>query len=129
MAIIGSGDISCSISAIGNSGARSSGPAGSPVPGCSGGSGSPGRSGSRLTQCVGMASSPRTYFVVLIAPNLRLLEGGWAAGLVRPGGPEAQDGKRVSEREGTARCRSWRGNVEKPGTGTLAGGCGDLDPA
>ena len=36
---------------------RSAGPAGSPVCGLSGGSGSPGRSGATLTQCVGMRSS------------------------------------------------------------------------
>src|SRR3954463_4370398 len=51
------------ISPIGKIGVRSPGPAGWPVCGFSGGSGSPGRSGRRLTQCVGMASSPRTYFV------------------------------------------------------------------
>src|SRR3954467_6161099 len=44
-------------------GERSSGPAGSCVPGLSGGSGSPGRSGSRLTQCVGMSGSERRNFV------------------------------------------------------------------
>src|SRR4051812_3848666 len=63
MAISGSGETSCRISPIGKIGVRSSGPAGWPVCGLSGGSGSPGRSGRRLTQCVGMASSPRTYFV------------------------------------------------------------------
>ena len=35
-----SGETSCSMSAIGNRGARSSGPTGSLVPGCSGGAGS-----------------------------------------------------------------------------------------
>ena len=45
---------SCSISAIGNSGARSSGPTGSRVPGCSGGGGGSGRSGTMLYHCVGI---------------------------------------------------------------------------
>src|SRR3954447_7291706 len=45
-------------------GARSSGPAGSMVAGLSGGLGSPGRSGSRLTQCVGIASSGSVYLTV-----------------------------------------------------------------
>src|SRR4051794_38011368 len=51
------------MSAIGKMAPRSSGPAGAIVPGCRGGSGSPGRSGSRLTQCVGMASSVSRNFV------------------------------------------------------------------
>src|SRR6266487_1060392 len=51
------------MSAIGKIGVRSSGPAGAIVPGCSGGKGSPGRSGSRLTQCVGIASSASRNFV------------------------------------------------------------------
>src|SRR3569832_195049 len=55
------------MSAIGKMAPRSSGPAGASVPGCSGGSGSPGRSGSRLTQCVGMASSSRRNFVCVSA--------------------------------------------------------------
>src|SRR3954453_17929699 len=72
MAISGSGETSCMISSIGKMGVRSGGPAGWPVCGFSGGSGSPGRSGRRLTQWVGMASSPRTYFVVaLMAAILR----------------------------------------------------------
>ena len=59
----GSAETSCSMSAIGKIGVRSGGPAGSIVPGCSGGSGSPGRSGSRLTQCVGIRSSVSRNFV------------------------------------------------------------------
>ena len=59
----GSGETSCMISPIGKIGVRSSGPAGWPVPGLSGGSGSPGRSGSRLIQCVGICSSPSRYLV------------------------------------------------------------------
>src|SRR5919109_962214 len=53
----GSAATSCWISPIGKIGVRSSGPAGCFVPGCSGGSGSPGTSGSRLIQCVGICSS------------------------------------------------------------------------
>ena len=60
---LGLGETSCSISAIGKIGVRSSGPAGSIVPGLSGGSGSPGRSGSRFTQWVGMRSSVSRNFV------------------------------------------------------------------
>src|SRR6266540_3558381 len=59
----GSGLTSWRISAIGKMALRSSGPAGAIVPGCSGGSGSPGRSGRRLTQCVGIASSLSRNFV------------------------------------------------------------------
>src|SRR4051812_26052489 len=70
------------ISPIGKIGVRSSGPAGCPVPGFSGGSGSPGRSGSRLTQWGGISSSPRTYFVgSLMEPILwRAASGGDEAG-------------------------------------------------
>src|SRR4051812_46760682 len=52
------------ISSIGKIGVRSSGPAGSMVAGLSGGLGSPGRSGSRLTQWVGIASSGSVYLTV-----------------------------------------------------------------
>src|SRR5436190_23081726 len=52
------------ISPIGKIGVRSSGPAGSFVPGWSGGNGSPGRSGSRFTQWVGMSLSWSRNFVI-----------------------------------------------------------------
>src|SRR4051795_283629 len=45
-------------------GVRSSGPAGCIVPGLSGGTGSPGRSGSRFTQCVGISDSGSRYLTV-----------------------------------------------------------------
>src|SRR4051812_49559131 len=51
------------MSAIGKIGVRSGGPAGCIVPGCSGGSGSPGKSGRRFTQWVGIRSSVRRNFV------------------------------------------------------------------
>src|SRR5688500_12701108 len=51
------------MSSIGKIGVRSSGPAGCIVPGLSGGSGSPGRSGRRFTQWVGMRSSVSVNFV------------------------------------------------------------------
>ena len=58
IAMSGSAETSCSIRPIGKIGARSSGPAGSPVAGLSGGGGgSPGRSASRFTQLVGISSS------------------------------------------------------------------------
>src|SRR3954464_10199673 len=45
------------IRSIGNSGARSSGPTGCSVPGCSGGGGGLGRSGTTLYHCVGSCDS------------------------------------------------------------------------
>src|SRR3954465_498729 len=60
----GSGDTPCWISPIGKIGVRSSGPAGCIVPGLSGGIGSPGRSGSRFTQCVGISDSGSRYLTV-----------------------------------------------------------------
>src|SRR5271157_4435771 len=45
---------------IGNNGAKSSGPAGSSVPGCSAGGGGLGRSGTRLYHVVGISDSSRT---------------------------------------------------------------------
>src|SRR3954449_10099926 len=74
ISISGSGETSCWMRAIGKSGVRSSGPAGCIVPGLSGGIGSPGRSGSRLTQCVGISDSDSWYFTVssLMAPELNL---------------------------------------------------------
>src|SRR3954451_10193636 len=45
-------------------GVRSSGPAGCIVPGLSGGTGSPGRSGSRVTQCGGISDSGSRYLTV-----------------------------------------------------------------
>src|SRR5439155_24943147 len=51
------------MSAIGKIAVRSLGPAGSLVCGFSGGSGLPGRSATRLTQCVGIASSPSRNLV------------------------------------------------------------------
>ena len=50
---------SCRIKPIGNSGARSSGPAGSSVPGCSGGGGGAGKSGITLYHWVGISDSGR----------------------------------------------------------------------
>src|SRR6266542_1726285 len=62
MSIHGSVDTSCMISGSGNSGARSCGPTGSFVPGCSGGSGAIpacALSGSRLYMAVGTSSASR----------------------------------------------------------------------
>ena len=50
-------ETSCMMRSIGNSGARSSGPIGSWVAGCSGGGGGSGRSGMTLYQEVGTWSS------------------------------------------------------------------------
>src|SRR4249920_300844 len=72
--------------AIGNSGARSSGPTGWWVPGCSGGGGGDGRSGMTLYHCVGSSDS-----------SSRILVGVWpvmGANVVRaPFGP-GRDGDR-----------------------------------
>src|SRR3954453_22399799 len=48
---------SWAIRSIGNNGARSSGPIGCSVPGCSGGGGGLGRSGTTLYHCVGSCDS------------------------------------------------------------------------
>jgi len=55
---------SCSIKAIGNSGARSSGPTGFIVPGCSTAGSGTGRSAAMLYQRFGMRVSSRTYLTV-----------------------------------------------------------------
>src|SRR5512134_3445102 len=55
---------SCAISAIGKSGARSSGPTGCLVPGCSTAGGGDGRSARMLYQRLGRRDSSRTYFTV-----------------------------------------------------------------
>src|SRR6516225_519079 len=54
---------SCRMSSIGNSGARSSGPTGCSVPGCSGGGGGAGRSGITLYHCCGISDSSSVIFV------------------------------------------------------------------
>src|SRR5208283_1539938 len=51
------------MSSIGNSGARSSGPTGWSVPGCSGGGGGAGRSGITLYHWRGISDSSRVIFV------------------------------------------------------------------
>src|SRR4051794_36975336 len=48
---------SCAMSSSGNSGARSAGPTGCIVPGCSGGGGGLGRAGTTLYHCVGTCDS------------------------------------------------------------------------
>src|SRR5215212_9672859 len=58
------------MSAIGNSGARSSGPIGSSVPGCRTGGGGAGRSASRLYQRLGSSDSASVILVaVMFAAN------------------------------------------------------------
>src|SRR4051812_38332192 len=52
------------INAIGNSGARSSGPIGCRVPGWSGAGGGFGRSAAMLYQCLGIWVSSRVYFTL-----------------------------------------------------------------
>src|SRR6185437_13263868 len=63
MSTYGSPVTSWRISSIGNSGARSSGPTGWPVPGCSGGGGGAGRSGMMLYQALGIWDSSRMNLV------------------------------------------------------------------
>src|SRR4051812_46640163 len=61
----GSADTSCWISPIGKIGVRSSGPAGWPVCGVSGGGGgSPGRSAAMLTQWVGISTDMRRCYAL-----------------------------------------------------------------
>src|SRR5579859_1971729 len=60
------------MSCIGNSGARSSGPTGWPVPGCSGGGGGAGRSGMTLYHWVGISDSSRVILVRSLTTALLL---------------------------------------------------------
>src|SRR6476661_10671409 len=65
MAMSGSADTSCWISPMGKIGVKSSGPAGSPVRGLSGGGGgSPGRSAAMLTQVVGISTDMSRLYVL-----------------------------------------------------------------
>src|SRR3982751_6380847 len=64
---------SCWISAIGNSGARSSGPTGCRVPGCSTGGGGAGRSGMRLYQRRGISDSESRDLVVVGSTVMSLI--------------------------------------------------------
>src|ERR687888_206155 len=63
ISIRGSAETSWAISAIGKSGARSAGPIGWPVPGCSTGGGGEGRPGTMLYQWVGRSRSSRRILV------------------------------------------------------------------
>src|SRR5829696_2990063 len=63
-------DTSWPMSAIGKSGARSSGPTGSCVAGCSGGGGGAGRSATRLYHRVGSAASSSRIFVRTVMASL-----------------------------------------------------------
>src|SRR5579862_1415018 len=72
MSIKESPDTSCRISAIGNSGARSPGPTGWPVPGCSGGGGGEGRSGITLYHWRGISDSSRVILVRSVTTALPL---------------------------------------------------------
>ena len=82
------------ISAIGKSGARSSGPSGFSVPGCSTGGSGFGRSACRLYQNFGILDSSRTYLTVSFMlppcapePSLRGGSGGGKASLARAARP------------------------------------------
>ena len=77
MSIQGSVDISWAISAIGKSGARSSGPTGSRVAGCSGGWRGSFSRGSTLNHAVGMSAGGR--FQRIGVPRLVANRLGWAA--------------------------------------------------
>src|SRR6516164_5404723 len=63
---------SCRMSSIGNSGARSSGPTGCSVPGCSGGGGGTGRSGITLYHCCGISDSSKVILVRSVTAGLLL---------------------------------------------------------
>ena len=94
------------MSAIGNSGARSSGPTGSWVPGCSGGGGGAGRSGMTLYHCVGCSDSSSRIFVGvsrgMVAQRTELsgdavaaVSPGWRASAT-PSGPMSSDAPSVT---------------------------------
>src|SRR5690554_3709259 len=77
---------SCMISAIGNNGARSSGPTGFCVPGCSTGGSGRGRSGTMLYHARGISDSSRTYLVCSLSTMKELLVYDNEAGGNTPGG-------------------------------------------
>src|SRR5262249_25832632 len=88
---------SCMISAIGKSGARSSGPTGSPVPGWSTGCAGFGMSARTLYQAFGISFSPSTNFVcgmgrtlhvAVLAPGLGEVVDVLTAAPLRPGDPD-----------------------------------------
>ena len=72
-------DTSCMISAMGKSGARSSGPSGCSVPGCRGGGHGAGRSAARLYQVVGSRDSSSRYFT----RSFMVTSVGWTVGSKR----------------------------------------------
>src|SRR4051794_41858423 len=80
IAISGSIETSWPISPIGKIGVRSSGPAGSPVRGLSGGSGSPRGAGGRVTPGGGGAASARGGFGVWGGIGAALIQGGGGGG-------------------------------------------------
>src|SRR6185369_12870868 len=65
---------SCLISSIGKRGARSWGPMGSPVPGCSGGASGVSRSAWMLYHLVGMSLSSRTILVRDVSDAFRAMD-------------------------------------------------------
>src|SRR4051794_26980720 len=81
---------------MGKIGVRSGGPAGSMVPGLSGGTGSPGRSGSRFTQLVGISGSASVYLTVSSLIALLWLDGSRGLHDLRVGG----GGVRLAEDRG-----------------------------
>ena len=69
-------ETSCMMSDIGNSGARSSGPTGFIVPGCSTGGGGDGRSATRLYQTFGMRVSSSRYLTLSL---MLVLDSEWCS--------------------------------------------------
>src|SRR6185312_7623428 len=74
MSMYRSAETSCMISSIGNSGARSAGPIGWSVPGCSTGAGGVGRSATMLYQAFGIFDSSSTYLTVSLMSRPPLVD-------------------------------------------------------
>src|SRR6266508_4922663 len=90
---------SCLISSIGNSGAKSAGPIGWPVPGCSTGGGGAGRSDAMLYQLWGMSFSANVYLIESMANTSSL---SYLLSIVRgPLSVATDDGQRTTDKTKT----------------------------
>src|ERR1700722_9548957 len=83
-------ETSCAISAFGNNGARSSGPTGCRVPGCSGGGGGDGRSAMMLYHCRGISDSCRRYLTWLSMERPQRVENQGTDDRYRSGDPDPE---------------------------------------
>ena len=119
---------SCSIRAIGNSGARSSGPTGSRVPGCSGGGGGDGRSGMTLYHWVGCSDSSSRIFVApsvmaatVLSVPMRLFVAAWppadVVGALARARPAGRDRDALDHGRSVARDAAVPRRRRRPGPG------------